>query len=75
MSDIKVVTLKEYASQRETRKADREPAVVRSLWSCRECNSYGFKILTIDGVDWLCCANCENYIQEFELVRTIEDMD
>lgn len=49
-------------------KSEREPD--RRVFSCVACGSFAFKVIEIDGEDHLGCANCEAWINEFDLVRT-----
>lgn len=54
------------------RQSARDPE--RRIFSCISCGSASFKILEVDGDDHIACANCEDWIHDFELVRTREDM-
>jgi hypothetical protein len=65
MADSQVISLAAVRSQ-------RRPEV--RIFCCVECRSYSFKIVELDGEDWLACANCENWIQEFKLIRTRDDI-
>jgi len=54
------------------RKSAREEQ--RRIYNCIACKSYSFKIIESKGEDWLACANCEEWIQEFKLTRTRDDI-
>jgi transcription elongation factor Elf1 len=56
----------------EAHKSAREP--LRRIFRCIACDSYQFKLIEVDGEDHISCANCEAWINEFNLVRTREDI-
>jgi hypothetical protein len=60
-----VVTLRPKVSAREPE---------RRIFYCTACVCYSFKIVEFKGEDWLACANCEAWVQEFRLTRTRADI-
>jgi transcription elongation factor Elf1 len=51
----------------EARRSGRYPN--RRIFRCLACGSYTFKIVEEDGTDFISCANCEGWINEFDVAK------
>jgi transcription elongation factor Elf1 len=51
-------------------QSPRDP--LRRIYRCIHCSSFNFKIIEIDGEDHLGCANCETWINEFQVTKNTE---
>lgn len=56
------------AAVKSARRSDETNNV--RIFRCIACDCYSFKVIEIRGESCLACANCETWIQEFDLVLT-----